>query len=125
MEQNNMEKYINQKIYIPKEAYNENYKYYFNGNYIDVITNQNCYTQYNSTYCDCKKYEYKENILSESYSCNSSGNNARIGFEKITTEIQNNKSERTLYNQETQIYLIMIILGIVLAHFLTKERSSY
>lgn len=121
----NIESYKEQYIYIPEELYNENYNYYFDNEYIRIETNKNCYTQYNSTYCDCYLYNTKENITSEPYACNNNIDNTRIANEKITYDIENNVYIIQDYLLRNGIGLLMIILGIIFALFLTKERSSY
>lgn len=121
----NIEDYKNQTIYIPEELYNENYNYYFDNEYIRIETNNNCYTQYNATYCDCYLYNTKENITSETYACNNNIDNTKIAIEKVTDDITNNVYIIQDYLQRSQIGILMIILGIIFALFLTKERSSY
>lgn len=61
--------------YLPSNLINSDYKYQLNGDYFKVITNQNCYTQYNSTYCDCfNVYPHLDYIVSEKSSCNTNVN---------------------------------------------------
>lgn len=59
------------KTYLPSEDINTNYRYRMSDSNYLVITNNNCYTQYNTTYCDCY-YIYPKNdyIKSETQSCN-------------------------------------------------------
>ena len=38
------------KIYIPNEYINQNYKYTIAGDEITIITNENCYKNYNNQY---------------------------------------------------------------------------
>lgn len=63
---------LNYKLYLPSQYINSNYQYFLDNNYILVRTNNNCYTQYNTTYCDCFRvfpnYNY---VRSENYSCSS------------------------------------------------------
>lgn len=120
-----IDKYKNQYIYVPEELHNENYNYYFDGENIRIETNNNCYTQYNSTYCDCYIYDTKENISSEVYPCNNNIDNTRIANEKVTHNLENNVYIIQDYLIRNGIGLLMIILGIIFALFLTKERSSY
>lgn len=120
-----IDKYKNQYIYVPEELYNENYSYYFDGENIRIETNNNCYTQYNATYCDCYIYNEKENISSEAYACNNNIDNTKIANEKITQDITNNVYIIQDYLIRNGIGILMIILGIIFALFLTKERSSY
>lgn len=57
--------------YLPYDYINSNYKYQLNNDYFRVITNENCYTQYNSTYCDCfNVYPRLDYLASEKTSCN-------------------------------------------------------
>lgn len=59
------------KTYLPTEYINSNYKYRLNSDYFTIITNNNCYTQYSSTYCDCFNiYPKLDYIVSEPTSCN-------------------------------------------------------
>ena len=39
--------------YLPSDLINQNYTYFTNGTYYIIKTNNNCYSQYNSVYCDC------------------------------------------------------------------------
>ena len=65
----------NNKIYIPKDYFKDNWKYTINNDTITIINNNNCYTQYSSTYCDCRQYNMKYNIITEVYQCNANTNN--------------------------------------------------
>ena len=49
------------KIYIPDSYINNNWNYTYSGNDIVIITNQNCYQNYNTTYCDCYTYNIENN----------------------------------------------------------------
>lgn len=111
------------KIYIPTDLLNDNYSYRFNGDYINIITNNSCYNQYNSTYCTCYMYNMKNNVSSEGYSCNISSNLPVIPIEKITDDINYSNTLKNTYLNNTTIYLLMFILAILFAKFLLKERS--
>lgn len=110
------------KIYIPSDKINSNYSYRFNGDYIDIITNQNCYTNYNTTYCDCYRYNYKENIMSQTYSCSTNNNNPIINYQLITSDINYSSAIREKYTQDKIIGIGIFIIGIIFAILLTKER---
>lgn len=57
--------------YLPHDYINSNYKYQLNNDYFRVITNENCYTNYNNTYCDCfNVYPKLDYLASEITSCN-------------------------------------------------------
>lgn len=74
---------LNDKIYLPSQLINNNYRYYYNNNDIEIITNNNCYNNYNTTYCDCYYYSLDHNIITESFSC--SGNNYNTNRISINT----------------------------------------
>ena len=59
------------KSYLPSNLISNNYRYTISNNIITIHTNQNCYTQYSTTYCDCVQvYPQLDYLQSESYSCN-------------------------------------------------------
>ena len=61
---------MNDKIYLPEWANQNGWQYYFNNHDIIVYTNQNCYQNYNTTYCDCYRIQTDNHYLhSDSYSC--------------------------------------------------------
>lgn len=71
--------------YLPTEYINQNYKYTINGDNIRIYTNNNCYQNYNSTYCDCLYiYPKIDYLTSEITSCNVSNLNSVINYEKFT-----------------------------------------
>lgn len=113
------------KIYIPVDKVNSNYSYRFNGDYIMIITNQNCYTNYTTQYCDCYQYNYKNNVMSDTLTCNTSSNNAVIPFSSISSDINYSQYIRNNFIQDKGTIIFMVILGLLFAIFLTKERSSY
>lgn len=57
--------------YLPSEHINNSYRYVPSDDHIRIITNQGCYSQYNTTYCNCydiyPNYDY---ITSGTSSCN-------------------------------------------------------
>ena len=111
------------RLYIPTDYLNTNYSYHINGNYIDIITNNNCFTQYNSTYCDCYKLSTLNDVVSDSYSCNISTNNPKISYDSLSSDIIYSDNIRTTYYSNTLIYLVMFILALVFAKLLVRERS--
>lgn len=112
------------KQYVPEEYYNENYTYTFNGNDIVIITNNNCRTQYQTTYCTCYTYNTLNNIISNAYECSTTTNNTRtIDNQYITNDVYySNRSMNVFYNEKI-IGLGMLILAIILATFLLRERK--
>lgn len=58
------------KTYMPNELFNNNFHYTINNDYYVVHTNRNCFTQYNTTYCDCYNvYPKLDYNISQSYQC--------------------------------------------------------
>lgn len=59
------------KTYMPQDLLNNNYRYTVSDDYFLVHTNNNCYTQYSTTYCDCYYvYPKLDYIRSQAVSCN-------------------------------------------------------
>lgn len=114
-----------EQIYIPTNLINQNYQYRFNGENITIVTNNNCYNNYNTTYCDCYTYNYKNNITTNSYQCSTNASNTTqiIPYTKITDDPNYSEMIRNNYMQENLIYAGIFIIGIVFAILLTKERS--
>lgn len=58
-------------LYVPSQFNNSNFRYSLNDYYITVRTNQNCYTQYSTTYCDCYNiYPEQDYSYTYAYACN-------------------------------------------------------
>ena len=112
-------------IYIPEQYNNQSYKYILDGENINIITNKNCYTNYNTTYCDTYKYNMRTNVITEPYPSNSNQTNNIIKYEYITSDINNNTYIKDRYMNYIGVSLLMILIGIMFATFLTRERSSY
>lgn len=73
------------KTFLPTESINSNYKYTATNDYIRVYTNENCYNQYNSQYCDCYYiYPKLDYLQSEKTSCNVSNLNNTINYNTFT-----------------------------------------
>lgn len=110
------------KIYIPTTYNSQNYKYTISGDEITIITNNNCYQNYNTTYCDCYRYNERYNIITESYACNSNPNNYIIDNDYISSDI--NDSYR-ITNDYTNYYIVMIgIIVIVLLFSNIMKRNG-
>lgn len=112
------------KIYIPEDFKSDRFSYKINNDYILIITDQNCRTSYSTTYCTCYYYNYNNNVMSEAYECNTNSNYPTIAYSSISSDINDNKYIRERFIQDKSIYLGMIILGILFAILLTKERHS-
>lgn len=71
--------------YLPSNYISSNYSYIYNNNYIQVRTNQNCYTNYNTQYCDCYNVYYNyDYVVSDKYSCSLSNNSNTISYTNFT-----------------------------------------
>ena len=109
------------KIYIPKQVNYEDNKYTISGDEVTIITNNNCYTNYNTTYCDCYRYNEKYNILTEVYSCNRNPNSYIINNDYISENI--NDSVRII-NDYTNYYIVMLLMIVVVLIFSLNMRKS-
>lgn len=109
------------KIYIPQQYYNENFKYTINNDTLTIITNQNCTTNYNTTQCTCYQYNINHNIITNESTCNRNPNYT-ISQDYITTDI--NYSDR-ITNYYTNNYIVMygIIIIAILTTILFKKNS--
>lgn len=113
------------KIYVPEDYIDSDYKYNFNGDYIIIRTNNNCRTSYNTIYCDCYAYNYKTNVISEAYECTyNSSSNQTISNTYISSDINDSMYIRERYIQDKAINIGIFIIGIIIAILLTK-RGAY
>ena len=84
-----MEVVNNFKMYLPSNYINDQWSYNLDSNYIQVRTNQNCYSQYSTTYCDCfRVYPNYNYVKSETYSCSLS-NSYNSSFSVFSSDIYN------------------------------------
>ena len=109
------------KIYLPTEYINEQYKYTISGDEVTIITNENCYTNYNNQYCDCKKYNEKYNIITETYQCNRNPSNYILNSNQITSDI--NYSTR-ITNEYKNNYIILYGIVIIALLFIIMTRKN-
>lgn len=109
------------KIYIPNEYINQNYKYTLNQEEITIITNENCNTKYNE-YCDCIRYNIRYNIVTNRYQCNRNPSNYIINSNQLTDDI--NYSYR-ITNEFKNNYIILygIVIIALLFIIMTKRNS--
>lgn len=112
------------KIYIPTEYYNENYKYTISNNEITIVSNKNCYTQYSTTYCDCYRYNEQYNIVTQPYSCNNNVGNYQLKFASLTDDINYSYRITNEYvNNYTVLFGILIIALLITGLFKKNSRS--
>lgn len=110
------------KIYIPSEYINNNYKYTINNDEITIITNNNCYNNYNNEYCDCMKYNERYNIITNVYQCNRNPSNYILNSSQLTDDI--NYSYR-ITNEYRNNYIILYgIVIIALLFVITMKKNS-
>lgn len=110
------------KIYIPSEYINDQYKYTISGDEITIITNENCYTNYNNQYCDCIRYNEKYNIKTEVYQCNRNPSNYILNSSQITSDI--NYSERITNEYKNEYIILYGIVIIALLFIITVRKNS-
>ncbi len=102
------------KIYIPTEYNNENYKYTISNDEITIITNKDCRTQYNSTYCTCYRYNERYNIVTNGYECNANPSNYIINYNYITSDINYSDRITGYYSEKYGVLLLMIVGALVI-----------
>lgn len=110
------------KIYIPNEYINENYKYTINQDEITIITNENCYTNYNNQYCDCRKYNERYNIITETYQCNRNPSSNILNSNQFTSDV--NYSERITNKYKEEYIILYGIVIIALLLIITIKKNS-
>ena len=110
------------KIYIPSEYINENYKYTISGDEITIITNENCEASYNNQYCDCIRYNEKYNIVTNRYSCNRNPSNYILSNNQITDDV--NYSYRITNDFKNNYIILYGIVIIALLFIITMKKNS-
>lgn len=113
------------KIYIPEEMINDNYKYVIDsGDIITIITNENCYTNYNTEYCDCYKYNIRHNIISQGNACNRNQTNGIISNEYITNDINNSERITRDYVNNYEISFLILISALILVSIFKRNSRN-
>lgn len=110
------------KIYIPTEYINENYKYTISGDEITIITNENCTTNYNTTNCDCRRYNERYNIITNVYQCNRNPSNYILNSNQVTDDI--NYSYRITNEYKNNYIILYGIVIIALLFIMTIKKNS-
>lgn len=120
--QNDIEKYTQyNKIYVPKEYNKDNYRYFEDGEYIRIVTNENCYNQYSTTYCNTYDYNVERNLISKNYQSNANPNLVEIDRQYITSDINYSEHIRQIYIQNKVTLGMILAIGIIFAILLSKE----
>lgn len=89
------------KTYIPQELLNNSWGYEINEYYFTIHTNENCYQNYNTWYCDCiRLYHDLDYQYSNRFTC-SNNYSVSIPYSNLT-------SKRTFINSTRQIIIIYI-----------------
>ena len=103
--------------YLPSDYINANYSYVLSSNSYQVRTNNNCYTQYTSTYCDCYDIYYNNDYLvSNSYSCTISNNSHIIDYTNFT--------DNFYYRLDFDKILIIFFIIVLLCYYLAFKPIS-
>lgn len=77
---------MNEKIYLPDWSIHNNWNYFYNNNDIVAFTNENCYYNYNTQYCDCFRFQTNNHYNhSDRYSC-SLNNTYNINYNRLTSD---------------------------------------
>lgn len=105
-------------LYIPQDKLNENYNYSIVNDYILVKTNENCHSQYSSTYCDCFAiYPQNGYVSSETYSCNIA-NNVNVPRGTLTSDAwYSNNLYQALLSLLPIILLFFVAFGVTIRVF--------
>lgn len=110
------------KIYVPSEYINQNYKYTINQDEITIITNENCEINYNSQYCDCMRYNEKYNIVTERYQCNRNPSNYILSSNQLTDDINYSGRITNIYKNEYVILYGVVIIALLFI-IMTRKNS--
>lgn len=109
------------RIYMPSSFINNNYIYFYNNNTITINTRQNCYQQYNTTYCDCFNVLIDNNYIpTNTYACSTTYNNNIIGVDKLTNDIFYYKNIHTIF---ITYFIIIFIVTFMLQKLLFVFRK--
>lgn len=99
--------------YLPSDYINSNYSYVISSDYYQVRTNNNCYQNYTTTYCDCYNiYFNNDYIVSGAYSCNVNSNVNGILSSSYFTD---NFYYRLDFDKICVIFMVIVILCYFLA----------
>lgn len=98
--------------YLPSDYIKSEYKYTLSDGVIRVITNKNCYQNYNSTYCDCYDiYLNNDYLVSNTINCNNNPTNY-ITSENFTSDFYYRKD----FDSILVIFLILSIFIIYIPY---------
>ena len=111
------------KIYVPSQYINQNYKYTLNGDNLTIITNQNCTNNYNTTNCECYILDLKYNVIkNQSNQCNYNPSNNIISYSSISNNVDYSDRITSYYIKEYGVYFGIIM--IVLLFVSTMKKNS-
>lgn len=110
-------------VFIPGELIDNSYKYTISDGVIRVITDNNCYQNYNSTYCDCYDvYINNDYMISNTIQCNANPTNY-VTSVRFTSDIYYRKDLSDILL--SFLIILIISFGIPLAlitHFFKKGK---
>ena len=100
-------------MYVKDEYNNPKYKYYLNNDNILIVTNNNCYQNYNTQYCDCYLYDHKDRIGSKARACNINQNLYEIDY--------NNIKDKDIFNMYSiAMFIIATLIAIMVKVIIWK-----
>lgn len=108
-------------IYLPDSLDHTNYIYRLSDDStVQIITNSNCSTSYQTTYCDCYDYFINRGVTSGPYSCNRNQNThilarSDFGFDDTMANYQ-----AGLFSWGNLIFVVGVIWMI--CYFLMKSK---
>ena len=108
-------------IYLPVALDQQNYYYRLSDdNTIQIITQTNCTTNYQTTYCNCYDYSLTRGVLSDVYSCQRNQSTKLISKTNIGFNDTMAKYQATLFSWGDLILIVGVIWMI--CYFLMHSR---
>lgn len=99
--------------YLPSNLISSSYQYITNGDYIQIRTNQGCYTSGTQQYCQCYYvYPNMDYLVSNVYNCTPFNNNQSLSY----TNFSSNFWYRVDISNILIIFLILFIFIILLPY---------
>lgn len=100
------------KTYMPSELLHNNWGYELNDYYITIHTYENCYNQYNTTYCDCIRLYYNLDYqVSNRFIC-SNNFSVSMPYNNFTSDFWYRKD----ITNSLIIFTILFIFGILIPY---------
>lgn len=111
------------KVYVPEEYVNQNYKYTLSGDNLTIITNQNCITQNTTTQCDCYILDLKYNVIkTQTNRCNYNPTSNVVPYTSISNNVDYSDRITSYYIKQYGIYFAIIVVALLFIS--TIKRNS-